>query len=362
MSHCKHGYFQNKIPDPHHCCSSWFPSPCLHRSHPLSTEARPWHICPVSPQLSNTQSGLQPPPFGAGSIRTGNSPGLRLSSRPDTPLGVSHTRLAAAGGGRGSPWGPPSAATARAAAGKERRLAGGRRGGPSKRSRPQREARRGGAGWAQEAWRDRGTPRRGACHAWRGGWRSLAGSACAGSAAAASSACWPPCWGCAGAAGTAPTSSWTAASAPPSAPRGPAARLSASKWSAPAETWWKLCSPLCCPTAPCPCEYGPQDKRAPGGGHPALPSAGAGRGVPRRDRRRGVRGERGAVCAGGPLCAAMPTAAAGAGKTAPRTLQPRPGCSEVCERLVLCFVLFCSQFGNSRWRFSRAGEAGLTLL
>lgn len=56
-------------------------------------------------------------------------------------------------------------------------------GGPSERSRPQREARRGGAGWAREAWRGERCPRSGAdrrvpCAARRPGlarWLSMRG-------------------------------------------------------------------------------------------------------------------------------------------------------------------------------------------
>lgn len=150
--------------------------------------------------------------------------------------------------------------------------------------------RRGGErGWSAE--------RRGGERAMRGAAAggSLAGSACGGSAAASASACWPPCWGgSAGAAGTAPTSSWTAASALPREPRGPAARRSASKWSAAEATWWKLCSPPCCPTAPCPCEYGPQypPRERPGGRGAGLWGAGAhpwgSGGTPWRGRARAL--------------------------------------------------------------------------
>lgn len=199
-----------------------------------------------------------------------------------------------------------------------------------------RSERRGGAGRGGRGRRGgesaaRGAARIGACHARRGGRGSLAGSACVGCAAA--SAWWPPCWGCAGAAGTAPTSSWTVASAPPSEPRGPAARLCASKWSAAEATWWKLCSPPYCPTAPCPCEYGPRAAHlAEGGGR----DAGRG-GTPGRGR----------------------TATAGPAETAPSSARLL---KSTCEFAFLFFFFPLSLFGNSFWRYGRAGEAGLPLL
>lgn len=207
------------------------------------------------------------------------------------PWGSCRSPAAGRGGGSGrrggSPRGPPSAAATRAAAGKERRLLGAERRGEA--GRGGRRRRGGERGWSAE--------RRGGERAMRGAAAggSLAGSACGGSAAASASVCWPPCWGgSAGAAGTAPTSSWTAASALPREPRGPAARRSASKWSAAEATWWKLCSLPCCPTAPCPCEYGPQypPRERPGGRGAGLWGAGAhpwgSGGTPWRGRARAL--------------------------------------------------------------------------
>lgn len=264
-----------------------------------SSLARP-SVLPPSP---DTHRGLKAPRFSAGSSRAGSNRGLR-DAREARDLGGGEcggARPVSSGGRRGT-----AARRGVRPAPLLHGLQQERSGGSSEKEEEgeggvpprgaDRSERRGEAGRGGRRRRggDRGAPRSGACHARRGAAGAAAGGALAGSAcagcSAASSAWWPPCWGSAGAAGTAPTSSWTAASAPPSAPRGPAARPSASKWSAAAATWWKLCSPPCCPTAPCPCEYGPRGSAhlaAVAAGLPARAALSRGGGCPEGEGRGG---------------------------------------------------------------------------